>query len=64
MFCKEAGFVDIIVEGDAKQVIKVVEEEGLNWSVGALIVHDAKIIFHSFANWSVQHVQCEANAVA
>lgn len=36
-FCLELGFVDFILEGDAKQVIKVVKDKESNLSTGALI---------------------------
>lgn len=37
MFYLEIGFMDLILEGDAKQVTSVVEGNEPNWSVGALI---------------------------
>lgn len=44
MFCQEAGFEDLILEGDTKQVVNVVKENEPNWSASALIIQDAKFL--------------------
>lgn len=54
----------IVVEGDASQVVLELRQGKDNWSQGGCLIQDAGILLNSFANWSTHHVYREANMVA
>ncbi|XP_042964588.1 uncharacterized protein LOC122298800 [Carya illinoinensis] len=64
VFCKEIGVSNLVVEGDALQVIWLLNGSSLNCSCGGLIVEDAKRELNNFANWSAVHTKREGNKAA
>lgn len=46
-FCIEAGFLNIILEGDTQLVVKELKVANLNWIIGALLLQDAKLLINS-----------------
>lgn len=51
------------MEGDAIQVVKLLEEDNLDWIQWGILIQDAKELLNSFANWFASHVRREANQV-
>lgn len=51
-FCKDMGFTSLILEGDALKVIQILRKEVEDWSEGGCIIHDARALLGTFANWS------------
>lgn len=64
VFCIETGIVDVIFEGDAKELIEVVmsDEEVDSW--GGQIVEDIKQLRYQHRNWKVVFRHRESNEVA
>ncbi|XP_042962408.1 uncharacterized protein LOC122296670 [Carya illinoinensis] len=60
-FCKELGLNQIHIEGDSKRVINLMHGMEKNWSMGGLLVEDAKNILSSIGNWKATHVYLEGN---
>lgn len=46
------GFTSLILEGDALKVIQILRKEVEDWSEGGCIIHDARALLGTFANWS------------
>lgn len=62
--CVEYGIQQIIVEGDAKQVIDAVQASGENSSIFGQLVGDVLVVLNSFTSWKACHVNREANRAA
>lgn len=52
------------MQGDALQVIQLINYKATKWSEAGLVVQDAVSVLDSFASWSVGHINCDANSVA
>lgn len=63
IFCKEVGFTNLILEGNALQVVKIPSKETEDWSVGGCNINDTSSLLETFVSWSVQHIN-RANNVA
>ena len=61
---KELGLTSIILEGDAKLVVDVVNGEGASWSSIGHLMEDMNILLHDFPNWRVAAVRQSANNAA
>lgn len=60
-FCKDIGMTQIIMEGNALQVLQMLKSTLLDLSQLGLIIQEAKRILNSFAKWSCYHVKREGN---
>lgn len=54
--CRDLGLHSIQIEGDALQVVRLLEHNDPDWSDGGLLIQDAFQLLNSFANWSIHHV--------
>lgn len=63
-FCLAVGFDELIVEGDAKQVVDTLQGRNLNWNTGGQSIQDAKVLLQNSARWLAQHVPRRNNLVA
>ncbi|XP_042939551.1 uncharacterized protein LOC122274591 [Carya illinoinensis] len=64
VFCKEIRLRNLVLEGDSKQVIDILQIEGSNWSRGGLMVEDARQVLNSWSQWTGVHACREANMAA
>lgn len=64
MFCKHAGFSNLILAGDALQVVELMQTNFVDWSEGICIIIDSKKVFHTFSTWSVHHIPRLCNDAA
>ncbi|XP_042950075.1 uncharacterized protein LOC122282191 [Carya illinoinensis] len=64
IFCRELGLKSIYLEGDAKQVVDLLKNHKLNWSLGGCLIGDARQLLNEYSLWSVSHVLREANSAA
>ncbi|XP_042974745.1 uncharacterized protein LOC122306382 [Carya illinoinensis] len=64
VFCKDIGVSNLVVEGDAIQVIRLLSGSVLDCSYGGLVVEDAKRELNTFATWSAIHTRREGNKAA
>ncbi|XP_042939498.1 uncharacterized protein LOC122274528 [Carya illinoinensis] len=64
VFCRELGLKSIYLEGDAKQVMDLLKNHKLNWSLGGCLIRDARQLLNDYSLWSVSHVPREANSAA
>ncbi|XP_042970991.1 uncharacterized protein LOC122303306 [Carya illinoinensis] len=63
-FCKEISVFTFILEGDAMQVVNLLNGKQLDSSYGGLIVEDAKGVLNQFTKWYTAHVKREGNRAA
>jgi ribonuclease HI len=64
IFCKDVGFYEIILEGDAKQVVDDVNSRSPKQDVSGLFVEGIKMEMQELRGVSIAHVNREANNVA
>ncbi|KAF5462772.1 hypothetical protein F2P56_018753 [Juglans regia] len=64
IFCRDMGIQDIIMEGDALQVIHVLNKATTDWSQGGVLIANAKMILNTLHSWSGSHVKREGNKAA
>lgn len=64
IFCKELNLTNIILEGDALQVVNMVNNAVTNWSLGGLLIEDARKVLNSFTTWLVIHTSRGTNMAA
>lgn len=64
LFCKNLGFKNIIIEGDALQVVHGIQRSYELDTCTGMIMVDTKSILANFDNWSVQHVGRNKSKVA
>ncbi|XP_059454956.1 uncharacterized protein LOC132185163 [Corylus avellana] len=60
----EQGVQQLILEGDAKQIIEAIKDEGQNLSLLGQLIEDVRIGLNAIPMWNVEHVHREANKVA
>ncbi|XP_042962737.1 uncharacterized protein LOC122297016 [Carya illinoinensis] len=60
-FCRELGLKQLHLEGDSQLVINLLKGTERNWSLGGLLVEDAKLVLSSCGSWKVSHVRREGN---
>ncbi|XP_040987669.1 uncharacterized protein LOC121235387 [Juglans microcarpa x Juglans regia] len=63
LFCKEMGLMQVILKGDLKQVVDLLQKQVSNWSMGGLLIEDAQNLMNSCSQWSATHTYREANKV-
>lgn len=51
-------------EGDALQVVNLMQMKAQDWSEGGMLIQDALHFITFFAIWSIQHVKRECSNVA
>lgn len=52
------GIIELIMEGDALQVVNILKKSNTDWSLhGGLLITDVKNMLNSFARWSTQHIK-------
>ncbi|XP_040994235.1 uncharacterized protein LOC121240764 [Juglans microcarpa x Juglans regia] len=64
VFCKELGLKHVVIEGDSKQVIDLLQRQCSNWSMGGLLIEDARQLMDSCSEWTSSHAYREANMAA
>jgi hypothetical protein len=62
--CREMGFNNSILEGDALQIVMTIKVESNNLSKFRHIVHGIKESLHHLKSWRIVHVKRSANAAA
>lgn len=55
--CRDLQCQQILLEGDANQVINIMKGNSIDWSEGGMLIKDALTICHSFRHWSIRHVK-------
>ena len=60
---KELGLTSIILEGDAKLIVDVVNVKGASWSSIGHLVENMNILLQDFPNWRVAAVRWSANRI-
>lgn len=63
-FCREMNFYDILMEGDALQIVSAVKMESKYWSRYGHIVDGIKVGLHTLRSWHIDHVKRDANTTA
>jgi len=63
-FCREIGFFDIMLEGDALQIVNAVKAMGYNWSKMGNLINGIKDGLGKLRSWSIEHVKRDANYAA
>jgi ribonuclease HI len=61
LFFKELDLHNIILEGDALQVVKVVSFNVRNWRRIEQLVDDTRIMLNSLSSWQILHISRIAN---
>jgi ribonuclease HI len=64
IFCKDVGFYEIILEGDAKQVVDDVNSRSPKHDVSGLFVEGIRTEMQGLRGVTIAHVNREANNVA
>jgi ribonuclease HI len=64
LFCKEACFFYVILEGDTKQVVGEVHSINPNFSVAGHFIEEIKTELQGLRNATMVHVGRDANSVA
>lgn len=64
LFCKNAGFSNLLLEGDTLQVVKLMQMNSEDWSEGGCLIKDSKHLLQSFTLGSIQHTPRNNNIVA
>lgn len=64
LFCGELGFLWVILEGDALQVVQVLRKEGKNYSRYGHIIEEALEALNWLQAWNVNHVRRQLNGAA
>ncbi|KAF5447347.1 hypothetical protein F2P56_032905 [Juglans regia] len=62
--CHHLGLTNIILEGDALQVIQAINSRSENWSSTGMIMEDVKGQLSTFESWSAIHIRREGNKAA
>jgi hypothetical protein len=60
-FCRVMCFFDIILEGDALQVVNSINANGQNWSKIGYIIDEIKEGLGKLRSWSIKHMKRGAN---
>lgn len=58
------GLTNIILEGDALQVVNMMNNATIDWSLRGLLIEDARNVLSSFATWSIFHISRGADMAA
>ena len=61
---KSLGIMKLILEGDALQIVQVLQSTGGRWDPYVLIIEDTRQMLRIFQECSVSHVWREANVEA
>jgi hypothetical protein len=64
VFCKEVGVFDVILEGDAKQIVDEVNVAGPNLSIVGQFVEGIQAEIHGLRQALMVHVGRDSNKVA
>lgn len=64
LFCKNAGFSNLTLEGDAFQVVRILLSNFVDWSEGGCVINDSRQLLHSFTHRLVQHTPKNCNTMA
>lgn len=64
LFCKHDHFSNLILEGDALQVVKLLQSNSVDWSEGGCLINNSKQLFQSFTLLFIQHTPRICNIVA
>lgn len=62
--CTDIGLHNLMLEGDALQVVRLLKDKNPDWSEGGLLIQDNFQMLNSMAGWSVHHVSRQNNHVA
>jgi ribonuclease HI len=63
-FCRDLGFLDVILEGDSLSVIQAIRNPNMSWTAYGQIIGDAKMVLSTRRSWMVNHVRRTANFAA
>jgi hypothetical protein len=64
LFCKEVGFFDVILEGDAKQIVDEANAAGPNLSIAGQFVEGIQAAIHGLRQALMVRVGRDSNKVA
>ncbi|XP_042974848.1 uncharacterized protein LOC122306483 [Carya illinoinensis] len=64
ILCAELGLTQIIIEGDALNVVQAVQSEEENWNAFGMVIRDVKSLLSKVREWSIQHTHREFNVIA
>jgi ribonuclease HI len=62
--CRERGFFDILLKGDALQIVNAVKTTRRNWSNFGHIVDGIKTELSQLRSWRIEHAKRNANTTA
>jgi hypothetical protein len=62
--CVRVGYNDVILEGDALEVVQAMNREEFSCGRYGALINDAKILLQQVQHWKVRHVKRAANAAA
>lgn len=63
-FCRDVVYQNIILEGDALQVVNLLLSKSSDLSEGGMLILDTRNLLNTFICWSTSHVPRDANVVA
>jgi ribonuclease HI len=63
-FCRNRGFLYIVLEGDSSIVVNAINKGGLRWSIYGQILADIQGLVVCFHSWSMCHTRRGANNAA
>ncbi|XP_042950154.1 uncharacterized protein LOC122282268 [Carya illinoinensis] len=62
--CAELGLTQIVLDGDALNVVQAVQSEEKNWSTFGIVIRDVKSLLSKVREGSIQHTPREFNVFA
>jgi ribonuclease HI len=63
-FCCDLGLWNILLEGDALEIVNALLLDDPSWSRYGHLIDDTKLLLQRFCSWEVQHVKRGANMAA
>jgi ribonuclease HI len=63
-FSCDLGLLQVILEGDSKQVVQAININGAPRSRFGQVIEDILILLPSYRSWQVKHVKTELNEAA
>ncbi|XP_059451110.1 uncharacterized protein LOC132181902 [Corylus avellana] len=64
LFCNELGYTHIILEGDAKNIVDVVKDNGCNRSRMGQMIDDIRTTLCYLTDWKIEYVSRRNNSAA
>jgi hypothetical protein len=62
--CVKMGYSDVILEGDALEVVQAMNREGFSSGQYGALINDTKTLLQQVQHWTVCHVKRVANVAA